>query len=216
MGRHFLTPKRLHSLFQLFLILLQHFLQFLLPNRHFFALIAYIKCKRNRNGDIELFIMWKCILISNLKDLIFLPLDALLFHNFVVLVITGSRFIGISVFLSFPLFFLLDDSQLPLQVLYVNSVLNDFWSSSIRQKSPIFLQDPDTPHLQHTLWSKFPRRSPFLHSDSTQIWHSCLGCVCIFDPCTYFVETSILPQSIQRIWEFCWRLPSRSQESIEK
>ena len=140
MGRHFLTPKRLHSLFQLFLILLQHFLQFLLPNRHFFALIAYIKCKRNRNGDIELFIMWKCILISNLKDLIFLPLDTLLFHNFAVLVITGSRFIGISVFLSFPLFFLLDDSQLPLQVLYVNSVLNDFWSSSIGQKVQYFFK----------------------------------------------------------------------------
>lgn len=134
MGRHLLASERLHSLFQFFLILLQHFLQFLLPNRHFFALIAYIKSEGNRNGDIKLFIMWKSILISDLKDFIFLPLDALLFHNFVVLVITWSRLIGISVFLSFSLFFLLDDSQLPLQVLYVNSVLNDFWSSSIGQK----------------------------------------------------------------------------------
>lgn len=129
---HLFRPKELHSLGLFPCFLIDHFLDFLFPDRHLFVFISNFKSKRNWNCDIESFAMVKSILISDVQQFILFPLDPLSLNNLSKLFITGSSLITLSIFLKLYPFLFLYQLYLSFQVLYINPILYQLWPSSIR------------------------------------------------------------------------------------
>lgn len=102
-------------------------------------LVSRVKTKWSRNSDIESFVMRKGVLTSDLQNFVLLSLYPLLSDWLVKFLVTW-RLKVIAVFLSLLCLLILNNLELPLQVLDVDSILDKLWPSSIGQKVKYFLQ----------------------------------------------------------------------------